>query len=66
MLVLSRKAGEKVILRNKSRVLLELVVVEIRGDKVRLGFTADHEITILREEIAAAFPLDDAGSALLH
>ena len=47
MLVLSRKAGETIIIDNN--VVLE--VLEIRGDKVRLGFTADKKIPIVRSEV---------------
>ena len=48
MLVLSRRKGEKLII-NKC---IEVVVTEIRGDKVRLGVTAPKDMTIDREEIA--------------
>lgn len=51
MLVLSRKRGEKTILETKSGELIEATVVEIRGDKVRLGFEAHHSIKIHREEL---------------
>lgn len=47
MLILSRKKNEKVIINDD----IEIVVVEIRGDKVRLGFKADKEVTIHREEV---------------
>lgn len=50
MLVLSRKVDEKVIIgEGASRV--EVMVLEVRGDKVRLGFTADRSVTIHREEV---------------
>ncbi len=56
MLVLSRKRDQKIVLPG----LGEIVVVEIRGDKVRLGFNFLKEIIIHREEvierIAAAVP----------
>jgi carbon storage regulator len=47
MLVLSRKIGEHVIIGDSIRV----TVVSIRGDKVRLGFTAPDEVTVHREEV---------------
>lgn len=50
MLVLSRKAGESIELSDG--VVVE--VLEIRGDKVRLGLTADPSIKIYRHEIAEA------------
>ena len=47
MLVLSRKLGEEVIIGEKIR----LTVLEIRGNHVRLGFTAPEEILIRRDEL---------------
>lgn len=47
MLVLSRKQDEAV--RIGEDVIV--TVVEIRGDKVRLGFTAPGDIPIHREEV---------------
>lgn len=47
MLVLSRKRDESVIIGDEIRV----TVVEIRGDKVRLGFSGPRDIDIHREEV---------------
>ena len=47
MLVLSRKKDETIIINDNIRVM----VVEIRGDKVRLGIQAPPNIRIDREEI---------------
>lgn len=48
MLVLNRKIGEKVIIAEGEIVIQ---VVEVRGDRVKLGFEADPSIPIDREEI---------------
>jgi carbon storage regulator len=48
MLVLSRKKGERVLIGDS----ITLVVVEIRGDKVRLGIEAPTEVPVWREELA--------------
>jgi carbon storage regulator len=48
MLVLSRKRGEKIVL---PQLGIELMVVEISGDRVRIGVAAPPEITVYREEI---------------
>ena len=48
MLVLSREKGQSVIIGDQ---VIEIVVVEIRGDKVRLGFKAARSIEINRKEI---------------
>jgi carbon storage regulator len=47
MLVLSRKPGEEVVIGDNIR----LTVVEIRGNQVRLGFTAPRDVSIWREEV---------------
>lgn len=47
MLILTRKKDECIIINGTIRVM----VVEIRGDKVRLGIEADEAIPVHREEI---------------
>ena len=47
MLVLSRKKNESIVINND----ITIVVVEIRGDKVRLGVEAPKEVPVHREEI---------------
>ena len=47
MLVLSRKQGEQVRVGDN----IEIVVVAIQGDRVRLGFTAPDDVGIHREEV---------------
>lgn len=51
-LVLSRHVGERIILNGTGETVL--TVIEIRHDKVRLGFDADKEVVIHREEVALA------------
>ena len=48
MLILSRHAGQEVAIGD-GKILV--TVVEIRGDKVRLGFTADRSVSIHRQEV---------------
>ena len=50
MLVLSRRKNEGIVFDGPGRV----VIVEIRGDKVRLGFEADKSVTVHRDEVAQA------------
>ena len=50
MLVLSRKKDESVVINNNIRI----VVVEIRGDKVRLGVEAPKEVPVHRSEVYEA------------
>jgi len=47
MLVLSRKKNESIIINND----IKIVVVEIRGDKVRLGVEAPREVPVHRQEV---------------
>lgn len=48
MLVVSRTENEKIIVGNGA---IEIVVVEIRGNKVRLGVHAPKDISVHREEV---------------
>lgn len=48
MLVLSRKANEKIVIDGG----IVLTVVKIEGGQVRLGIEAPADVKILREEIA--------------
>jgi carbon storage regulator len=49
-LVLSRKKGEEIIIGDNIRI----VVVEIRGDKARLGVECPKEISVHRNEVYEA------------
>lgn len=53
MLVLSRKLNEKVVINCDGR-LIKLTVVGVRGDRVRLGWEADRDIAIHRDEVFRA------------
>ncbi len=50
MLVLSRKVGEKIRIGGD----IELTVVEIRGEAVRLGILAPRGISVYRQELLDA------------
>ena len=47
MLVLSRKKNESIVIDDN----ITIVVVEIRGDKVRLGVEAPKEVPVHRREV---------------
>jgi len=51
MLVLSRKRDEKIILKTEQGDEIELTVVRIDNNKVRLGINASNNVTILRSEL---------------
>ena len=47
MLVLSRKKNESIVIRDD----IVITVVEVRGDKVRLGIEAPNEVSVHRREV---------------
>lgn len=47
MLVLSRRAGEAIVIGEEVRV----VVLEVRGEVVRLGIEAPRSVAVHREEV---------------
>ncbi len=58
MLVLSRKKNESIIINDD----ITIVVVEIRGDKVRLGIEAPKEVPVHRHEVYEAIRRDQQDS----
>jgi len=58
MLVLSRKKNESVIIDDN----IQVTIVEVRGDKVRLGIEAPKDIPVHREEIADKIEAQEASS----
>lgn len=47
MLALSRKKGESLVVNNN----IEITVLEIRGDQVKIGISAPKDVSIYRKEI---------------
>ena len=58
MLVLSRKKNESIMIDDD----ISLVVVEIRGDKVRLGIEAPKDIPVHRREVFDAIRRNEAAA----
>lgn len=50
MLVLSRHRNEKIII-TCGGINIDIIIVDIRGDKVRVGIQAPNEVSIHREEV---------------
>ena len=55
MLVLSRQRDETIMIGDE----IEITVVDIRGDKVRLGITAPTRIAVHRKEVYEAIKLEN-------
>ncbi len=47
MLVLARKVGQSIVISDN----IELLVIEVRGDQVRLGIDAPKSIPVHRKEL---------------
>lgn len=47
MLALSRKKNEAIIVNNN----VEITILEIKGDQVKLGITAPKEVPVYRKEV---------------
>lgn len=54
MLVLSRHHNQSIIATHSDGTKITFTIVDIRGDKVRLGITAPVEVTVHREEVQRA------------
>lgn len=59
MLVLSRQRDETIMIGDD----VEVTVVDIRGDKVRLGITAPREIQVHRKEVYDAIKRENQRAA---
>ena len=47
MLALTRKKGEALVINNN----IEITVLEIRGDQIKLGITAPKDVQVYRNEV---------------
>ena len=56
MLVLSRKKNQQIMIGDD----IVIAVVEIRGDKVRLGILAPNEVPVHRQEVYEAIKKEEA------
>lgn len=56
MLVLSRKAGEEILIGEE----ISIQIIAIQGDKVRIGIEAPRSVRVLRAELAGVIRDDHA------
>ncbi len=61
MLVLSRQRDESIVIGDN----IEITIVDIRGDKVRLGINAPAEIPVHRREVYEAIKRENLRAAQL-
>ena len=59
MLVLSRQRDETIMIGDA----VEITVIEVRGDKVRLGINAPRTVAVHRKEIHEAIQAENSASA---
>ncbi len=62
MLVLSRQRDETIMIGDE----IEITVVDIRGDKVRLGITAPTRIAVHRKEVYEAIKKENEQAARIN
>ena len=59
MLVLSRQRDQTIMIGDE----IEITVVDIRGDKVRLGINAPNEVPVHRKEVYEAIKRENRAAA---
>ncbi len=58
MLVLSRQRDETIMIGDE----IEITIVDIRGDKVRLGISAPRQVQVHRKEVYEAIQRENASA----
>jgi carbon storage regulator len=56
VLILSRKPNERIIIDDK----IEVVIINIKGDQVKLGVTAPDTVKVYRYEVFKAVQLENS------
>ena len=60
MLALSRKKGEAIVINNN----IEITILEIKGEQVKLGISAPKEVPVYRKEVYTQ--IEDANKAAME
>lgn len=60
MLILSRKVNESIVIGEA----IEVSVVEMRGDQVKLGIVAPRDVSVHRKEVFDAIQMENRAAAL--
>jgi carbon storage regulator len=56
MLVLTRKVGQSIVIGDN----IEVVVLEVRGEQVRIGIRAPKDVTVHRKEVYEQIHTEEA------
>ncbi|MCL5105759.1 MAG: carbon storage regulator CsrA [Armatimonadetes bacterium] len=59
MLVLARKVGQSIVISDN----IEVLVIEVRGDQVRLGIEAPRTIPVHRKELLEQIKIENVKAA---
>lgn len=59
MLILSRKLNEKIVIGNE----VEICIIEIKGDQVKLGVNAPKNVKVFRKEVFDAIQAENKAAA---
>ena len=62
MLVLSRKKGQSIMIGNE----IEISIVDVQGEQVRLGISAPREVSIHRKEVFEEIIAENRQAAAAH
>ena len=60
MLALSRKKGEAIVINNN----IEITILEIKGEQVKLGISAPKDVPVYRKEVY--IQIEDANKAAMN
>lgn len=61
MLVLTRKVNQSIVIGDK----IEIVILEVRGEQVRVGIKAPRDVAVHRKEIYEQIVEENKGAALI-
>ena len=62
MLILARKINERIMIGDQ----IEVFVVDIRGDQVKIGIRAPKEVKVYRQEVYRAIQEENVAAAETH
>ena len=59
MLILARKLGERIMIGDQ----IELSVVEVKGDQVKIGIKAPKNVKVYRHEVYSAMQIENVAAS---